>query len=412
MNLDAWLDRISQLHPKSWDLGLARVQEVGRRLDVLRPAEHLFLVAGTNGKGSACEAIDQLCRRRGLGVGKSTSPHLVRFNERIVIDGKVVSDQQLCEAFARIDSARGEISLTYFEFGALASLLIFRDARVDVAVLEIGLGGRMDAMNIVDPDVSVITRIALDHEAWLGHDRATIAVEKAGIMRPRRPCVIGDPEPPPSLESEAVRTGALAVRAGRNFGARDGRLFFTGLKGAVTYQDPGEAMLPRESLIAALQAVICRGWDPSQADVDFLFQHVSVPGRFQRVPGPRTTLLDVAHNPDAAAWLASRLQTLSFGRCHAVFGMYGDKNYTAVMAALDPVVDRWYVCQVAEPRAADADLLIQCLSRSGASVAGKYAKVALAYDAATADSKEDDLILVFGSFPVVGAVMDHLRIAV
>ncbi|MFT5805640.1 MAG: dihydrofolate synthase/folylpolyglutamate synthase, partial [Candidatus Paceibacteria bacterium] len=183
MTLADWLLIIEQQHPVKWDLGLARVGEVGRRLGVLKPAPLTFLVAGTNGKGSTCEYLYQLCRTQNLKVGKSTSPHLQRFNERIEVQGEATTDAEICRAFAAIDEARAEISLSYFEFGALAALLVFKWQAVDVAILEVGLGGRLDAMNMTDPDVSVITRIALDHQSWLGDTRALISVEKAGILR-------------------------------------------------------------------------------------------------------------------------------------------------------------------------------------------------------------------------------------
>ncbi|MBD3647585.1 MAG: bifunctional tetrahydrofolate synthase/dihydrofolate synthase, partial [Pseudomonadales bacterium] len=222
MQLADWLRRIEGLHPRSWDLGLDRVGEVADRLGVRSPAPRIFLVAGTNGKGSVCTLIANLCRSMGLTAGLTTSPHLLRFNERIVVNGREATDAEICEAFATIDEARGEISLTYFEFAALAAFLIFRRHAVDVAVLEVGLGGRLDAMNIVEPDVSVITRIALDHQNWLGDTREQIAIEKAGIMRSARPCILGDPDMPGSLMEQADRVGCRLHRIDEDF-VLDGR---------------------------------------------------------------------------------------------------------------------------------------------------------------------------------------------
>lgn len=227
MKLADWLQRIEQQHPVKWDLGLARVSEVGRRLGVLSPAPLVFLVAGTNGKGSTCEYITQLCRARHLKVGKSTSPHLLRFNERIEIDGEPASDALICGAFEAIDQARAEISLTYFEYGTLAALVIFKQLAVDVAVLEIGLGGRLDAMNIVDPDVSVITRIALDHQSWLGDTRELIGAEKAGILRAGIPCVLVDRAPPISILEQAKALQVPLYALGAEFDHAESSLWIT-----------------------------------------------------------------------------------------------------------------------------------------------------------------------------------------
>ncbi len=392
MTLDDWLASIEAKHHKKWDLGLDRVGEVGRRLNVLRPAQHVFLVAGTNGKGSACEMISRLLTQKGLKVGTSTSPHLVRFNERIVIDGVAVDDKTIVDAFGAISEAAGEISLTYFEYGALAAMFVFKHAGVDAAVLEIGLGGRLDAMNIVDPDVSVITRIALDHQSWLGDTRELIAIEKAGVMRAGKPCIIADADPASSLADCAATTGT-PLRY---------------LEASRDYHLSPDCPLPEPSLRAAIEAVLARGFALSQDDVDAALARINLPGRFQRILSPHPTLLDVAHNPDAAAWLARRLSTLSFRACHAVFGIYADKDLPAVTECLATLVDHWYLSAMPEARAAEPDVLEQVVTRLGGSVSGKYDKVSQAYDSACANAHDDDLILVFGSFGIVGGVLQHL----
>lgn len=405
MALDAWLERIENLHPVKWDLGLERVGEVGRRLDVLKPAPLTFLVAGTNGKGTTCAAIACLCRSAGLSVGVSTSPHLIHFNERIVVDGKAASDDEICEAFDAIEAARGETSLSYFEFGALAAMLVFRRRNVDVAVLEIGLGGRLDAMNIVSPDVSVITRIALDHQSWLGDDRETIAREKAGVMRDGKPCVVADEAAPASLAACATETGSSLYCIDQEFGVdAQGAFFLTG-DGEKRTVPSVSSELPLASVLAALQAVSLAGVD---ADLQSL-EGMSVPGRCQRVEGaPRETIVDVGHNPDAARWLAARLSEIPQRRCHAVIGMYADKDHEGVIRELLPHVDRWYVTATGEDRAMPAVDLAAVLSRLGGSVAGTYAKVALAYDEALTQSNAEDRILILGSFPIVGDALRHL----
>jgi len=412
MDLEDWLRRIEQLHPRKWDLGLERVGEVGRRLGVLTPADHVFLVAGTNGKGSTCEAISRLASARGLRVGKTTSPHLVRFNERIVVDDLAVTDEEVCAAFATIDRARKDISLSYFEFAALAALRVFIEREVDVAVLEVGLGGRLDAMNIVDPDISVITRIAMDHESWLGTDRESIAREKAGIMRADRFCVIADESPPQSLTVATVETGARPVRITRDFGVDDDGLFIRTDTGERRFHRPGPPQLPEQSLLAAIQAVSLAGFTPSAADVHALYSDLRLPGRFQQLPAPRRTLLDVAHNPDAAVWLADRLAACKSGECHAVVGVYADKDYNAMLRSLVPLVDRWYPSDLDDPRAVAAADLADCLVACGGSVAGTYGKVSAAYDDALNNSAATDLILVFGSFLTVGGVLDYLHVPV
>lgn len=411
MSLDEWLARIGAVHPVKWDLGLERVAAVGRRLDVLSPAPTVFLVAGTNGKGSTCMAIAALCGLQGRHVGVTTSPHLIRFNERIVIDGRAADDEEICGAFARIEAARGDISLTYFEFAALAAMDIFVRREVDVAVMEIGLGGRLDAMNIVEPDVSVITRIAMDHESWLGDNRQAIAREKAGIMRSGRPCIVADADPPDALGLCAAEVGARPLWIDRDFG-RDVQqgIYAAGAAGRLAFHRPGDPVVPEASVLAAIQAVTVAGMVPTEEQVDAVYNTLRVPGRFQEVAMPRRTVLDVAHNPDAAAWLARRLAREKRGRCHALVGMYRDKDYASVIAALAPLVDYWYVCRADEPRAAGTEELAGTVRRAGGSVVGRYDKVSAAYDLAVVNTTAMDLILVFGSFPIVGGVLEHLGV--
>lgn len=413
MNLENWLDRIGRVHPKAWDLGLDRVASVGERLDILKPARQVFLVAGTNGKGSACEALEQLCLNHGYSVGKSTSPHLVRFNERIVVNGVNADDETICEAFDAIDEARGDTSLTYFEFATLAALLVFKRRNLDVAVLEVGLGGRLDAMNIVDPDVSIITRIALDHEAWLGNDRNAIGQEKAGIMRPGKFCIIADESPPASIAEMARATGAMPVYLGNpstggDFGINTDEIH---LKAFGVLPGPMVPVLPLPSLLAALQAFALALAPPTVADVRTLSQ-LTLSGRFQMIEGSPTTLLDVAHNPDAAERLKAQLDAITFDRCRAVFGMYRDKAIDKVASTLSAHVDEWFLSAVNEDRAASPAELAAVICSFGGSVAGTYDKVTIAYDKAFDQSDAGDLILVFGSFPVVGEVLRHKGISV
>ena len=399
MTLSEWLERIEHLHPKSWDLGLERVGEVARRLDVTRPAPRVVLVAGTNGKGSTCEAIELIASHTGLVVGKTTSPHLVRFNERIAVDGVPASDEEIIAAFEAIDEARGDITLSYFEFGALAAMLVFKRRKVDLAVLEIGLGGRLDAMNVAEPDVSVITRIALDHQDWLGDDRETIGREKAGIMRAGKTCIVGDLSPPDSLAEAAAEVGASVRFVGRDFGTT------AEFDGAISVLP-----IPRENLLAAIEACRTLDLEIDAAGVQDALRHWSLPGRLQwaTLASGARVLLDVAHNPDAALRLLQHLEDEDVTNCRAVFGIYGDKEIRTVVETLNPRVGAWYVAGMAVDRGAATDEIAAAIEHSHGVVAGKYDKIPLAFEAACEGAKAGDIILVFGSFVIVGGVLEML----
>lgn len=280
MKLNEWLVKISQVHPVAWDLGLARVSTVANRMGILSPANKTVLIAGTNGKGSTCECLLQLAMQAGLNCGKATSPFLVDYNEQIVINGEPVSDEAICEAFELIDSHRQEVTLTYFEYGTLAALQIFSSSQLDLAILEIGLGGRLDAMNIVNPDLSIITKIALDHEQWLGDNREVIGHEKAGIMRADTPCVIVDPDPPASLLSEAALHQSPLSVLGTDFQLQNE----TFLKGdtAISLRQCG---LPLPSASAAIEACRLLDFGLTHEDIEEVLSQVTLPGRFQSIAG-------------------------------------------------------------------------------------------------------------------------------
>jgi dihydrofolate synthase/folylpolyglutamate synthase len=343
----------------------------------------------------------------GLRTGKATSPHFLRFNERVVIDGEMASDEVLCETFESIERARGEISLSYFEFAALAALVIFKDRAVDVAILEIGLGGRLDAMNIVDPTVSVITQIALDHESWLGDNLEKIAVEKAGVMRSGKVCVVSDASPPDSIYSCAADRESELLLLGKDYGIADGRAWYTSNQGEiieVNYSDSGHLPLP--SAAAAMQALVSAGLRPDGSGLERALRSARLPGRLQWLDADKRILLDVAHNPNAAGYLKAYLQSIPEVRqIHAVVGMYSDKDCDCVFSILGSCIDHWYVTGLEDPRAASAEELEHLLSHQAVCAVNTYDKISLAYESAVEMAGETDLVLVFGSFPVVAEVL-------
>lgn len=390
-DLDHWLNYIGGIHPVGWDLGLERVAEVGQRLELLHPSETVILVAGTNGKGSTCEYLEQLAISNNLRVGKSTSPHLYRFNERIAINGEPASDQQIITAFEQIDDSRGDLTLTYFEFATLASLLIFKQQKVDVSVLEIGLGGRLDAMNIVAPDLSIITSISLDHQEYLGDTRDAIAREKAGIMRADVPCLIADREPPDSLFEVATELGTPVVLIGTDF----------------EVSRELSPKLPADSFAVALEAARVLDWHTDS--IAGIVAQTELPGRRSWRQLHCDVLLDVAHNPAAARSLAEYLADLDqYREIHAVLGMYADKDIEAVTGFIGPLIKTWHLVASDEARAASPEELEARLSVDKSGNVTTYDKIDRAFAGATADAGEDDLILVFGSFPIVGRCLELL----
>jgi dihydrofolate synthase/folylpolyglutamate synthase len=403
MNLDDWLAEIQATHPKDWDLGLDRVGEVGRRLNLLHPATTCFLVAGTNGKGSTCEYLAQLCSATGKSYGKATSPFLHRFNEQIVINGEPATDEDIVHAFTTIKAAAAKISLSYFEYGALAAMYLFQRAGVAVGIFEIGLGGRLDAMNIIDANVSIITRIALDHQDWLGDTREAIGFEKAGIMRGGKPVVVLDEDPPQSLLQHANAVGAELQLVNRDFHYEVHSLEF-----ANQTLHLGEAKLPLASAVAALVAWHAAGFDLDQAHVDHMIQCANLPGRFQIIDQSPLTVLDVCHNSDAASYLVEKLKHCGKQGWHIVAGIYADKDLAEIFQQLDPVAVSWYFANLDAARGADASELQAVLSDACGSSSQTYDKVSSAFEAARQAVGQQEGILVVGSFATVAATLEAL----
>ncbi len=416
-DLDQWLAWLATLTPNEIQLGLERVSEVLGRLDPKRP-DLVLHVAGTNGKGSCVTMLEAFLRRRSLQVGCYTSPHLQKYNERIRVNGTDCTDAEIVAAFERVAAARQGVPLTYFEFGTLAALCVFESRGVDALVLEIGMGGRLDAVNAVDPDGGIITNVSLDHCEWLGHDVETIAAEKAGILRPGRPFVFGSANLPRSVEQRAAEIGADLLVAGRDYhverGTQPGALWgWSGRRSSISGLLPPSlgATVQIENAAAVLTLLEALGMhELLQKDtINAVLGSLSLAGRWQTVHSGRDWLLDVAHNADSARVLAESLQAAyATRRIIAIIGMLADKDVDAVVQPLRPIVDSWIAVTARSPRAKPA----LELATTVAQICNKPCLVAdsieLALDEAALRADTDDVTLVCGSFYVVGPALDAL----
>ena len=414
--LSDWLAHCERLHPKSIDLGLERVQGVAARLG-LRFEAPVVTVAGTNGKGSPCAMLEAIALHAGYRTGVYTSPHLVHFEERCRIAGDIVQGDALVPHFERVEAAREGVTLTYFEFTTLAILSLLAASDLELVILEVGLGGRLDAVNVVDTDCAVITSIDVDHVEYLGPDRESIGREKAGILREGKPAIVSDPVPPHSVIQYAEAIGADLWLSGRDFnftgdkqqwawagrGRRYAGLAYPALRGA-------NQLLNAAGVLAAFEALRQRVPVTAQAIRNGLAM-VELPGRFQIVPGQPALVLDVAHNPHSVAALAANLDAMGFfPTTHAVFGAMADKDLAPMFAKIGPLVDRWYFTDLPTPRAATAAALqAQWEAQPGHRdvPASTHAGPEEALRAAVAAAEPTDRILVFGSFYTVGGVLTH-----
>ncbi|MER1967220.1 bifunctional tetrahydrofolate synthase/dihydrofolate synthase [Castellaniella sp. GW247-6E4] len=450
-----WLAYLETLHPKAIDLGLDRIRVVAQQLSLSLDCIKIT-VAGTNGKGSTCAMLDSILLNAGYRVGTYTSPHLLRFNERIRINGEFATDERIVEQFERIEAARGETSLTYFEVTTLAALLLFQAERLDVAILEVGLGGRLDAVNIIDADCAILTSVDLDHMAYLGNTREAIGLEKAHVFRPGAPAICADPMPPETVLDYARQIGADLWRFGQDFnysgdrqqwayGGRSQRrsaLGYPALRGA-------NQLINASAALAALEALHPR-LVVTQQDVRQGLLHVSLPARMQILPGLPATILDVAHNPHAVAALGQNLDSMGhYPHTYAVVGMLHDKDIEATLSRISRRIDRWMCVTLGGPRGTTAQELATIVRRltqaeapadpfiAGAVEVGRQAAGARkpgvraaprpavpAHDVtvttfedpvqAFADARklatDNDRILVFGSFATVGPVLEALRL--
>lgn len=415
-SLSDWLAWQESLHPLTIDLGLERVTKVFHDLNPDYRKPLTITVAGTNGKGSCIATLEAIYRAQGYRVGAYTSPHILKYNERIKIGGIPVVDELICEVFAKIESVRGDTSLSYFEFGTLAALELFEQAKVDVQLLEVGLGGRLDAVNIIAPDISIISSIGIDHVDWLGETRIAIAREKAGIFRAETPAVIGDIEPPESLLQAAYDTHTPIYCIGKDFGYKKqltGWDWFAGshcmhlphpaLKGEHQYRNAASVIFAINTLADRLPV--------SDAAIRQGLSSVQLSGRFQLIEGEIPVLLDVGHNPEAVKTLVDYL-TDSFPekRVHAIFSMMKDKDIASVLEIMNPVVYDWFFAPLTNPRATSEAMMQRIFSQSAvARVSFGFADFAKAYQAARSQAQQGDLLLVFGSFLLVSDCLINLR---
>jgi len=411
--LDGWLGLLEVRHGQSIQLGLDRVRAVRDALQLPQTCP-VFTIGGTNGKGSTCALLEAVLLAAGYRVGLYTSPHLLRYNERVRINGRDADDAALVDAFAEVERARGEIPLTYFEHGTLAAWVAFCRAGLDAIILEVGLGGRLDAVNVFEPDCAIVTSVAMDHMDYLGDSREAIGFEKAGIFRAGRPAICGDPLPPESLVAHANAIGAKLSVSGRDFGfsgdqnqwafwiaggSRRGGLAYPALRGA-------NQLLNAAAVMAACEAVRDLIPVPMQA-IRQGFMLVELPGRFQVMPGRPTVVLDVAHNPQAAGVLNENLASMGFfPETWAVIGMLSDKDVAGVVRLLRDRIDHWLVASLPGPRGLDAAKLAAILQEVG--VSGEIAEFdspSAAYEVAVSRAAEGDRIVIFGSFLTVADVM-------
>lgn len=407
--LKGWLSWQESSHPLTIDLGLERVAKVYKALNPGGVKPPTITVAGTNGKGSCIAYLEAIYRAQGYRVGAYTSPHILKYNERIKIDGIEVSDDLICSAFERIEKVRDDTSLSYFEFGTLAALDIFSHAGLDIQLLEVGLGGRLDAVNIIEPDAAIISSIGIDHVAWLGETREAIGYEKAGIFRASIPAIVGDPVPPNSLIEVAADKRACFYAIGKDFGytkQKDEWQWFAGETQINRLPEPalkGEHQYRNASSVIMAIVQLADKMPVDEQSIRSGLENVQLPGRFQLLDGDIPVLLDVGHNPEAVKTLVEYLsQNFSNRRIHAIFSMMKDKDIAEVLGIMNPVVYDWFFAPLANARAATEGLMKEMfLQHAMDNVLFGYTGFADAFEAAKKRANKEDLLLVFGSFFLV-----------
>ncbi|SUI62866.1 bifunctional tetrahydrofolate synthase/dihydrofolate synthase [Shewanella morhuae] len=407
--INQWLDYLLSIHPTEIDMGLSRVSQVARRLDLLILGQtKVVTVAGTNGKGTTCAMLEQILRLSGLTVGVYSSPHMLKYNERVRINGEDAQDSAFVAAFEQIEAARAEISLTFFEYATLAGLILFKAAKLDVVILEVGLGGRLDATNIIDADISVVTSVDLDHEGYLGNTRELVGREKAGIFRAGKPAIVGEPNLPCSVNDVANEVGAHLYRVGHEFSyPNHGDSWeFSGQIRQLNHLTLPTLPLPNA---ATVLAVIEHGWPYITADIiDKGISTARLTGRLERVSEQPLVLLDVAHNPHAARFLVQQLQPIVAGkRVFALCGMLKDKDIAGVLSVIEPLVDTWCLVSLKGERGASAAQLRQTLAADSKAI--EFEDIDAAWSALKVQITPDDVVIVFGSFYTVAGFKSQFK---
>lgn len=407
-SLDQWLSYLETIHPSNIELGLDRVNQVFARLDIAFVHSKIITVAGTNGKGTTCTMLEQAALLAGNTVAVYCSPHLLDYKERVRINGRLLGDDKHCQAFSRIEKARADVSLTYFEFGTLAALVLIAEANTDIILLEVGLGGRLDAVNILDPDIAVITSIDLDHQAWLGDSRELIAIEKAGIFRESGVAVIGEANPPASLLKRADELKLEAYWQGKEFS-------YQANKNAWCWQSAGRILqklpvpqIPMQNASTALKVIELLAFKLNNEQLVSLIKQTSMVGRSQIIRHKPCVMLDVAHNPEATGYLAKKIAEMQYNRLHLVAGMLADKDIEQSLLPLMALEANWYVGSLNVPRGAKSVALKSVLAAQKKVL--DFDSVSQAYEKAVDCAENDDLIVVFGSFFSVAQVMQATQL--
>jgi dihydrofolate synthase/folylpolyglutamate synthase len=412
--LPQWLEYLESLHPSEIDMGLARVQSVARKMDLLKPAPLIIMVAGTNGKGSTVTMCSSILQQVPMNVGSYMSPHLHIYNERVKINGVSVSDEDLIESFMVIDQQRGDVLLTYFEVGTLSSLYLFKKHKVDAAVLEVGLGGRLDAVNIVDPDISVVTSIGLDHQDWLGHDLASIAFEKAGIFRSKLPAICGERQPQATLVDHAASIAAPLYIKGQafNFTEHDDCWDWNGLASngqSITYTNLPLPSLPIENAATVLQVLQFITPQISLQQIRDGLVLAQLAGRMQQVSKPFNAILDVGHNPQAAQMLASRLAARPIkGKRYALLAMLNDKDPEGVVSSLAPLMQSWHLAGISGFRGQSV-VSLHAKVKLQLKDASQHDDVEQALDSLLSIMQDEDELIVLGSFITVAKAENWIK---
>jgi dihydrofolate synthase/folylpolyglutamate synthase len=415
-SLGKWLEWQESLHFTAIELGLERCRRVANNMGLLKPSYNVISVAGTNGKGSSVILLDKILRNAGYKVGRYTSPHLVKYNERICINGEEVTDDELCESFDRIDRARGDISLTYFEFGTLAALDLFRQHNVELAILEVGLGGRLDAVNVLDADVALVTSIDIDHQQWLGDNRESIAREKAGIFRNKAIAVCSDPNPPQSLLDCASALGTPLSIAERDYSFSSNKNTWSWKSANLSFEELPRPMqycdfqLQNASGVLMVLDKIQHEYPVSKVNIEQGLNSFRIDGRMQIIPGEVAKILDVAHNSQSVKALVNNLKEIPcVGQTHMLVGMLKDKAHTEVLKVLSEVADSWSIITLFVDRGCDAKTLMTDLESLGnKKKVTEFKNVDEALSELHQTSMPGDRIVITGSFLTVGAALRNL----